>query len=174
MQMHTHSSTLFISVSLLVFATLLGMVSGTAALAQSGDSDEEAVPDYRLLRQEEDWSPLRGRSKGPALKAVPLTAGGPYLTVGGEVRSYARWYRHQRWGRGPDRDGYLLQRFMLYRSVETRAASALRVRGFVQLKSGLVAARQVCVLSWIDGGSTKRSAFGDGLVTCTSREFCLC
>ena len=141
MQMHTHPSTLFISVPLLVFATLLEMVSGTAALAQSGDSGEEAVPDYRLLRQEEDWSPLRGRSKGPALKAVPLTAGGPYLTVGGEARTYARWYRHQRWGRGPDRDGYLLQRFMLHGSVETTVTTALRARGFVQLKSGLVAER---------------------------------
>ena len=141
MRVRSRSSSLFTLVPLLALGIILGPRSGAIALAQSGDSDQEAVPDYRLLRQEEDWSPLRGQSKGPALKAVPLTTDGPYLTVGGEARTYARWYRHQRWGRGPDRDGYLLQRFMLHGSVETTVMTALRVRGFVQLKSGLVAER---------------------------------
>ena len=141
MRAHTRAFVRVSLVSLVALGILVGAGSGTAALAQSHDSLSEAVPEYRLLRQEEDWSALRGRSKGPALKAMSLSTGGPYLTVGGEVRAYARWYRHQRWGGGPERDGYLLQRIMLHGSAETRVSTALHVRGFAQLKSGLVADR---------------------------------
>jgi len=141
MQRLPHSGTLFILGPLFVFGILLGIGRGTVALAQGSDSDEEAVPDYRLLRQEEDWSSRHDRStEGPPLKYVPVSTGGPHLTVGGQVRSYARWYRNERWGRGPDRDGALHQRLMLHGSIEA-ASEGLRLRGFVQLKSGLVAER---------------------------------
>ena len=101
-------------------------------------------PDFRLLRQREDWSALAGHDDGLAvLKYVPLTrTGDPFLTIGGEVRSYGRWYRHEQWGAGPARDGYLLQRLMLHGALKTaRPHDGMHFRGFVQLKSGLVADR---------------------------------
>lgn len=121
MRVQSSASALFTLVPLVALGILIGAGSGTAALAQVPDSLSEAVPEYRLLRQEEDWSALRDRSAEPALKGMLLTTG-PYLTVGGEVRAYARWHRHQRWGGGPDCDDYLLQRLMLHGSAEARVS----------------------------------------------------
>lgn len=146
--------------TLLVRSLLLGIALCTSPLTTvdtqgqsssrpTGDSlTAEAAtpsrPDFRLLRQQENWSALAGHDDGLAsLKYVPLTrTDDAFLTVGGEVRSYGRWYRHEQWGAGPAQDGYLLQRFMLHGSVEpARPHDDPFLRGFVQLKSGLVADR---------------------------------
>jgi hypothetical protein len=117
----------FVWAALLSLATLAGLVD--VSIAQERASRSELRPDYRLLRQNEDWSAFRERpAERPTLKAVPLAAGGPFLTIGGEVRSYARWYRDERWGRGPARDGYLLQRVMLHGSVRQPFRSGPRAR----------------------------------------------
>ena len=113
-------------------------------VAQDRDTLSGASPPYRLLRQEERWAASPGPRAGPlGLKAMPL---GPEdavrAAVGGHVRSYARWYRNERWGAGPHRDGYLLQRAMLHGAVRTAGPpAAVRLRAFAQLKSGLVADR---------------------------------
>ena len=129
------------------FLVLLGIVILTApfgrvqAQVPSQDSlESHSRPEYRLLRQEEDWSAWAGKETGFAsLKYVSLTEDA-VLTIGGEVRSYGRWYQNEQWGAGPDRDGYLLQRFMLHSSVQS-GSEEVRVRAFTQLKSGLVRGR---------------------------------
>lgn len=134
---------------LLLGIIALWVVSPRTAIAQgvesSGDDSlESAQPDFHLLRQEENWSALAGEEgRRPSLKYVPLTkARSFFLTVGGEARAYGRWYRNEQWGRGPERDAYLLQRFMLHGSVQTRIEPGnARARIFTQLKSGLVANR---------------------------------
>lgn len=121
----------------------MGMPEGVPA-QHSSDSTEAQRPDFRLLRQQEDWRSYEGETEGlSAVKYAPITSHRTaFVTVGGEVRSYGRWFRHEQWGAGPDRDAYLLQRLMLHGAVEAPlSAVGLRVRGFLQLKSGLVAGR---------------------------------
>jgi hypothetical protein len=74
---------------------------------------------------------------------MPLDPGGlARATVGGHVRTYARWSRNERWGEGPRRDGYLLQRVMLHGAVHTaRSPAAVRLRAFAQPKSRLIVDR---------------------------------
>ncbi|PQJ26913.1 hypothetical protein BSZ35_18475 [Salinibacter sp. 10B] len=101
-------------------------------------------PSFRLLRQEETWGALSGEEDELAsLKYIPLLhASKTFLTIGGEARSYGRWYRNEGWGAGPAQDGYLLQRFMLHGSLTAGGApNGLWGRGFAQLKSGLIAGR---------------------------------
>jgi hypothetical protein len=67
--------------------------------------------------------------------------------VGGHVRTYARWYRNERWGEGPRRDEYLLQRAMLHGTLRSAGPPGTsRLRAFAQLKSGLVADRDAPLL----------------------------
>jgi hypothetical protein len=130
------------------FLVFLGIVLLTAPVGRaeaqdpSRDSLESQLrPEYQLLRQEEDWSAWAGKDAGIAsLKYISFTEDA-VLTIGGEVRSYGRWYRNEQWGAGPDRDGYLLQRFMLHSSVHSGGSGAARVRAFTQLKSGLIRGR---------------------------------
>ena len=124
-----------------LLVALMGLVSATSAAAQS--SADTAHVEYRLLRQQEDWRSLRGEDRGwAALKAVPVGPGAStLLTVGGEARTYVRSWRHEQWGRLPARDTYALQRLMLHGAVSGRPGDGLGLRGFVQLKSGIVAGR---------------------------------
>ncbi len=122
-----------------VFLLAAGL-SGSAA-AQEGGSDAEVQ--YRLLRQEETWHDASGEGGIQALKYMPLgSRRNAFLTVGGEVRTYARGYRNKRWGAGPDREGAALQRLMLHGAVETpRRSGGKYARLFGQLRSGLVTGR---------------------------------
>lgn len=127
----------------------LVIVTGTnpvgRAAAQDRDSSTTVRPNYQLLRQEEDWSPMQDQQyeRGLAsLKYIPLTEDASFLTVGGEVRSYARWFQNEQWGQASRRDGYLLQRLMLHGSAKTEEiTNGVYIRTFAQLKSGLVAGR---------------------------------
>jgi hypothetical protein len=60
--------------------------------------------------------------------------GDAYLTLGGELRERYEYLHNSQWGAGPqDRDGYLLQRYMLHGDLHL----GNHVRFFGQLKSGL-------------------------------------
>jgi hypothetical protein len=103
--------------------------------AQSVDT---ARPEYKLLRYEEDWSSLRDQSGRAewldSLKYVPLGQNqGWYLTIGGELRERFEFFDHGGWGRDPDDNKYLLQRYMLHADVHLGS----RFRFFGQLKSGI-------------------------------------
>lgn len=101
-----------------------------------------ARPALRLLRTEEDWSPLREpalrRGGLDRLKYLPLDADGrAWLTLGADLR--LQWERidGEDFGTVPDdRGGYLLARAMAHADVQ-----AGRLRGFVQLKSSGVVDR---------------------------------
>ena len=101
------------------------------------------MPAFHLLRQEEDWSVWTGQDDWlSTLKNIDLTRDHSVgLTIGGEVRTYGRWYRNERWGGGPERDSYLLQRFMLHSSVRSGTTDGTNFRVFTQFKSGLVCGR---------------------------------
>lgn len=137
---------LFLSVAPWVWGTGVARAQNTSSPDRShAESDSASRPAFRLLRQEEDWSALAGETGGSvSLKFLPLPAPqGAVLTIGGEVRSYGRFYRNEQWGRGPVRDAYLLQRLMVHGSIRSDTApGSPHLRTFVQLKSGLVANRE--------------------------------
>ncbi len=127
--------------------SLLPILATQAQTTSERDSLEEessrSRPDFRLLRQEEDWSGWEGPEDGRAsLKSMAFPGdGSTVLTIGGQFRTYGRWYQNEQWGAGPARDGYLLQRLMLHGSVRSGTTGERRVRAFTQLKSGLIGGR---------------------------------
>ena len=95
-------------------------------------------PEYKLLRYDEDWSSLRDRSGEvdwtDRLKYIPFgPREGWYATIGGEIRERFEFFDRGDWGREPEDNKYLLQRYMLHTDVHFGS----RFRFFGQLKSGI-------------------------------------
>src|SRR5436853_496160 len=74
---------------------------------QGGAPPPWAIPRYRLLREDEDWSfladpQMRGHDWADPLKYIPL---GPhpnwYLTLGGQMREWFEHYHNEFWGVPP-------------------------------------------------------------------------
>lgn len=111
-----------------------------AALSSGPAQDEQGNESraYELLRSDEDWSFLRDpRTRTDVfdpLKFIPLEEEGrSYLTLGGEARVRYEYFHDPDWGAGPERDGTLLQRYMLHADVH----AGPHLRAFAHLKSGL-------------------------------------
>ena len=131
------SATTILTASLLCAAP--PALSQTPGPASNGNLDLRAAPQagYRLLRTDEDWSFLRDPSKHRDLwdpiKYVPLNvSGSSYVSFGGESRVRYEYYSSVGFGRGPtDRDGYLLQRYLLHADAHLGTGARL----FAQLGS---------------------------------------
>jgi hypothetical protein len=99
-----------------------------------------AIPHYRLLHADEDWSYLadplmRGHDWLDPLKYIPLgQRENWYLTIGGEMRQWFEYYKNENWGESAGGNGYLKQRYML--SGDFHLGS--RFRFFGELQSGFV------------------------------------
>jgi hypothetical protein len=122
--------------------TRVALLVAGAAIAISACGQQPETPAhaaFKTLRYDEDYSYLRDPPRRTealdALKYIPLNGDGTsYLTLGGEVRERYEYFQNYRWGEGPqDKDGYLLQRYMLH--ADAHFGSQFRV--FAQLKSGL-------------------------------------
>jgi alginate export protein len=117
------------------------LVSIPPAHAQSEQAGTPTIPDrnYKLLREDEDWSFLRD----PALrqdfwdpvKYIPLRNGADdwYLTIGGEAREVWEQIGNDNWGQSPFMNGYFNERYMPYFDFHY----GRHFRSFVELKSGL-------------------------------------
>lgn len=108
-------------------------------VAEPGQQD--ARPEYHLLRAEEDWSFLRSHARGgdpfDRVKFVPLAwPAGSFVSFGGELRYRYERFTNEEWRRS-GADGYLLQRYMAH--ADLRLGRAVRVFG--QVKSGLETGR---------------------------------
>jgi hypothetical protein len=116
-----------------MLATSLPLANDTQA------GDPPANPDFRLSRQDEDWSALRNPELRSNLfdrvKFIPLNRdGSSWLTLGGEARERYEYFENANWGKGPqDGDGYFLHRFMLHADAHVGE----NFRFFTQFKSGL-------------------------------------
>jgi len=91
-------------------------------------------PAYQIRRFDEDWSVLRGVDLSATgdfwdrLKFIPLTRDeSVWLSLGGQVRERAEYYRHYLFGasRPDDTDAYLLSRFRT--SVDLHITTYLRL-----------------------------------------------
>lgn len=109
------------------------------AFAQSTDATI-AQPDrnYKLLREDEDWSFLRDaalrQDSWDPIKYIPLrNAHDWYMSIGGEAREVWEQIGNDNWGLSPIMNGYLNQRYMFYFDVHY----GQHVRTFVEFKSGL-------------------------------------
>src|ERR687884_614637 len=135
-----------ILLSVCAVASLAQQASGAGGVsAQPSPSpppDQEgmhALPTYKQLRYEEDWSYLHDETaRSDALdriKYIPLRdKEGWYLSIGGEVRERYERFSNPSWGQEPkDDNGHLLQRYMLHADLRLGA----RTRFFIQIKSGL-------------------------------------
>ena len=120
---------------------LLYVVVATPLLLANNSraGDAPLHPQFKLSRQDEDWSVLRD----PALrtdafdivKFIPLNRdGSSWLTLGGEVRQRYEYFDNFNWGKGPqDDNGYMLQRYLIH--ADAHIGENFRV--FTQFKSGL-------------------------------------
>ena len=110
-----------------------------------------AIPHYRLLHADEDWSyladpRLRGHDWFDPIKYIPLgKRDNWYLTLGGEVREWFESYKNENWGAPPfppdypvENNSYLKQRYMF--SSDFHLGSRFRV--FTELHSGFVNFRE--------------------------------
>jgi hypothetical protein len=91
-------------------------------------------PAYQIRRFDEDWSVLRGVDPSATgdfwdrLKFIPLTRDeSVWLSLGGQVRERAEYYRHYLFGasRPDDTDAYLLSRF--------RTSADLHITSYLRL-----------------------------------------
>jgi hypothetical protein len=123
----------------IVVAALISRVNPRFADAQQLPSP----PPYQQLRYEEDYSYLRDPTRRTDLwdiiKYIPFNDKGDWnLSVGGEVRERYEYFHNSLWGQGPqDKNGYLLQRYMLHADLHFGP----NFRFFGQLKSGLEGGR---------------------------------
>jgi len=108
---------------------------------QSADSiPSPSPPPYKQLRYDEDYRYLRDPARRTELldsvKCIPFDRDADWwLTLGGEVRLRYEYFENPQWGAAPqDKDGYLLQRYMLHGDVHYQDAFRL----FTQFKSGLI------------------------------------
>jgi Alginate export len=133
----------------IAFFWVIAFVTAPPATGQPGPPTTPAA--YRLLRYEEDYSHLCDKVRGEARKPAPGDANGAhndlwdavkclplgperYLSMGGELRIQYERYDGLGWGAATDdRNGYLLQRYMLHGDLH----AGRHVRAFLQLKSGL-------------------------------------
>ena len=121
-------------------ALLYPMIASTIMLTKGAQAaDAPAHPEFKLSRQDEDWSVLRDPAWRTELfdgvKFIPLNrAGSSWLTLGGEARERYEYFENANWGSGPqDNNGYFLHRFMLHAD----AQAGENFRFFAQFKSGL-------------------------------------
>src|SRR5256885_2079119 len=120
-----------------------------SAGAQASEPRREVKrPDYQVLRYNEDWSVLKGVDLnktddfGDRLKFIPLTTDqSVWLSVGGQVRERAEYYRQFLFGDSePKRsDAYLLSRLRL--SADLHVTPYVRV--FVEGKSAFALDREL-------------------------------
>lgn len=123
----------------------LGMTLCTTLLAAGATQADggSARPQFRLSRQDEDWSVLKAPPAEPDLfdpvKFIPLKADkNAWLSFGGELRERYEYFDNASWGQGvQDGNGYLLHRFMLH--ADAHAGKVFRL--FTQFKSGLESGR---------------------------------
>lgn len=123
-------------------AIVLTMLAARGVWAQAPEPvQEDARPEYQLLRAEEDWSVLRNqvRSADPfdRVKFVPIAwPASSFVSFGGEVRHRYERFTNEEWAASPA-DGSLLQRYMVHADLWLGGA----VRLFGQLKSGIETGR---------------------------------
>ena len=122
--------------------TLVMMTSPMVAAAVETGAAYQPPP-YRLERAGEDYRYLRD----PALhtdfwdpiKYMPLNADGSrYLSLGGELRERYEYFNRPDWGKSPQDQGYLLQRYFLHGDLHMGG----HVRLFTQLQSSLEEGRR--------------------------------
>jgi hypothetical protein len=121
---------------------------GPQLLSQAANPDQvpEVNRNYKLLREDEDWSFLKDpklrEDFWDPIKYIPLrrSADDWYMTMGGEAREVWEQIGNDNWGESPYWNGYLNERYMLYFDVHY----GRHVRTFIELKSG--------INSWRAGG----------------------
>ena len=121
----------------MVAIVVLAFVSGTPFI--SAQSSNTIDRNYKLLREDENWSFLKDRTLRQdfwdPIKYIPLrkSAEDWYLTIGGEAREVWEQIGNDNWGQQPFMNGYLNERYMPYVDLHYGG----HVRTFIELKSGL-------------------------------------
>src|SRR5579863_5737642 len=114
---------------------------GPPILSQAVHPDQvpEVNRNYKLLREDEDWSFLKDRKFREdfwdPIKYIPLrrSADDWYMTMGGEAREVWEQIGNDNWGQSPYWNGYLNERYVPYFDLHY----GKHLRTFVELKSGL-------------------------------------
>jgi hypothetical protein len=118
---------------------VLGLAPPAVAQPTDASPPPSSPPPYQKLRYDEDYRYLKIRDTRSdfwdPIKYIPLNdPGSGYLSLGGDVRERFERYENNRWNpASPDKDGYLLQRYLLHADLHMGES----VRVFGQLQSSL-------------------------------------
>jgi hypothetical protein len=126
----------------IVCRLLMVLAASTVLMPAVANADDAQRPAFRILRQDEDWSPLRDPTRRTepfdALKYVPLGPAGFYISFGGEIRERYEYTHNPAWGDDPqDKDGVFLQRYVLHGDLHLGP----HFRFFTQFSSALALGR---------------------------------
>lgn len=126
----------YLSVFLCAIVAVLLTVPIAPASAETGTA--AAPPPYRLNRADDDFrylaDPARRTDLWDQFKYVPFNESGSwYSSFGGEARERYEYFNRPGWGRDPQDNGYLLQRYFLHGDLHLGE----HVRLFSQLQSSL-------------------------------------
>lgn len=102
----------------------------------------QETPNFKPLRYDEDYSPLKNDSLIDWYDKLKFTSlskeGNTFISYGGEARFQYFYFKNEGWGDEPkDNDGYVLSRFLFH--TDFHAGKAFRF--FAQLQSSLVGGR---------------------------------
>ena len=125
----------------IVFLCVLLNISAFASADTRRSTD--SPPAYALNRADEDYSyladPARRTDLWDPLKYIPLNPGGSwYLSLGGELRERYEYFNNPNWGKDPQDNGYLLQRYFLHADLHMGD----HARIFSQIQSSLEDGRE--------------------------------
>lgn len=122
--------------------TLMCLGAGRITAAQTPESATtmpEPRPEIKLLRYEEDWSPLRDARLRTdwldSLKYIPIPSSGTghYISVGGEFRGVYERIQNNNWDPATYATNYFgLERYQLHADIH----AIPHIRFFIQLESG--------------------------------------
>jgi Alginate export len=106
------------------------------AFAETGVAHQP--PPYQFNRADEDYryltDPHLNTDLWDPIKYIPLNETGSwYLSIGGEARERYEYFNHPNWGKDPQDNGYLLQRYFLHGDLRLGE----NVRLFTQFQSSL-------------------------------------
>jgi alginate export protein len=127
----------------LIFAATV-LISVQHLHAQGGAASVPVNPDrtYSLLRENEDWSFLKGPMLWDDLwdpiKYIPMHSDQWHVTIGGEGREAFEQVGNDNWGAQRYTNTFFLERYMLHSDWHF----GKHLRAFVQIKSGLESFRQ--------------------------------
>jgi hypothetical protein len=129
-------NSVFLRISLYGVMAVIITIPWRRACAETGVAHQP--PPYQFNRADENYQyladPRLHTDFWDPIKYIPLNETGSwYLSIGGEARERYEYFNHSNWGKDPQDNGYLLQRYFLHGDLHLGE----NIRFFTQFQSSL-------------------------------------